>query len=95
MRSAGAVALAVTRRKRLSVIIFATARNLAILIYRMLRHGQNCLDEGTQAYESRFQAPFGPALPRGSWATISCLAADPHEGRAHRKAVIQQSFYFS
>jgi transposase len=44
------------RRKGPSVAVFATARKLAVLIYRMLRYGTAYVDEGLQAYEQRFQA---------------------------------------
>ena len=43
------------RRKGASVAVFATARRLAILIYRMLRYGTAYVDEGLQVYEQRFQ----------------------------------------
>lgn len=43
------------RRKDGAVAIFATARKLAIYIYRMLRFGQDYVDEGAQAYEHRFR----------------------------------------
>ena len=43
------------RRKGPSVAVFATARKLAILIYRMLRYGTAYVDQGLQAYEQRFQ----------------------------------------
>jgi len=43
------------RRKGYSVAVFAMARKLAILIYRMLRHGQDYTDEGLAAYEERFR----------------------------------------
>ena len=43
------------RRKGASVAVFATARKLAILIYRMLRYGAAYVDEGLQVYEQRFQ----------------------------------------
>jgi hypothetical protein len=38
-----------------AVAVFATARQLAKLIYRMLRFGQDYVDVGAQAYERRFQ----------------------------------------
>jgi len=44
------------RRKGADVAVFAIARKLAMLIYRMLRFGQDYIDEGMQAYEARFQA---------------------------------------
>ena len=43
------------RRKGDSVAIFATARQLARLVYRMLRYGQDYIDIGDKAYEQRFQ----------------------------------------
>jgi transposase len=36
------------------IAVFATARKLATLIYRLLRWGQPYLDEGAAAYESRY-----------------------------------------
>ena len=44
-----------TRRKGGAVAIFATARKLAALIFRMLRYGHDYVDEGLAAYETRFQ----------------------------------------
>jgi hypothetical protein len=41
-------------RKGGKVALFATARRLAILVYRMLRHGQNYVDIGEKLYEQRF-----------------------------------------
>ena len=52
----GAAYRRIARRKGASVAVFATARKLAILIYRMLRYGMAYVDEGVQAYEQRFQA---------------------------------------
>ncbi|HHH28010.1 MAG TPA: hypothetical protein ENK57_06660 [Polyangiaceae bacterium] len=43
-------------RKGAKVALFATARRLAILIYRMLRHGQNYVDIGEKHYNQRFRA---------------------------------------
>jgi hypothetical protein len=43
------------RRKGGSVAVFATARKLATLIYRLLRFGQPHVDEGAEAYEKRYQ----------------------------------------
>ena len=44
----------VAYRKGASVAVFAIARKLAQLIYRLVRHGQAYLDTGAQAYEARF-----------------------------------------
>ena len=45
----------IARRKGYSVAVFAIARQLAILIYRMLRYGQDYIDQGAKAYEEQFQ----------------------------------------
>ena len=37
------------------VAVFATARKLATLIYRLLRWGQPYVDDGAQAYENRYR----------------------------------------
>jgi len=37
------------------IAVFATARKLATLIYRLLRWGQPYVDEGVEAYESRYR----------------------------------------
>ena len=44
----------ISRRKGASVAVFATARKLAKLIYRLLRYGQAYVDLGLEAYEARF-----------------------------------------
>ena len=41
-------------RKGASVAVFATARKLAQLIYRLVRYGQAYVDAGAKAYETRF-----------------------------------------
>jgi transposase len=46
----------IARRKGASVAVFALARKLAILVFRLLRYGQAYVDEGMQAYEERFKA---------------------------------------
>jgi len=38
-----------------SVAVFAIARRLAVLVYRMLRWGQDYVDEGLEAYEARHE----------------------------------------
>jgi transposase len=43
------------RRISADVAVFATARKLATIIYRLLRWGQPYVDEGAEAYERRFQ----------------------------------------
>jgi hypothetical protein len=51
----GAAFRRVARRKGAAVAVFATARRLAQLIYRMLRFGHDYTDVGQEAYERRFQ----------------------------------------
>ena len=50
----GAYYRSLSRRKGASVAVFATARKLATLVYRMLRYGQDYVDIGEKAYEDRF-----------------------------------------
>lgn len=50
----GAYYRRISYRKGASVAVFATARKLAQLIYRLVRYGQAYLDAGVDAYESRF-----------------------------------------
>jgi transposase len=51
----GAAFRRTARRKDGAVAIFAIARKLAQLVYRMLRYGQDYVDIGEQAYERQFQ----------------------------------------
>ena len=50
----GAYYRRISRRKGASVAVFATARKLAQLVYRLLRYGQAYVDESAKAYEERF-----------------------------------------
>jgi transposase len=45
----------IARHKGGAVAVFATARRLARLIYRMLRYGHDYVDIGEQAYDHQFQ----------------------------------------
>lgn len=51
----GAYYRKIARRKGGKVAVFATARKLAQLIYRMLRWGQDYVDIGEEAYERRYE----------------------------------------
>jgi len=51
----GAYYRRIARHKGAAVAIFATARKIAVLVFRMLRYGQDYVDEGVAVYESRFQ----------------------------------------
>jgi transposase len=50
----GAYYRRISYRKGASVAVFATARKLAQLIYRLIRYGQAYVDTGADAYEARF-----------------------------------------
>lgn len=52
----GAYYRRLARRKDSSLAVFATARKLATLVYRMLRWGQKYVDIGQDAYERQYQA---------------------------------------
>lgn len=52
----GAYYRQISRRIGGDVAVFATARKLATIIYRLLRWGQPYVDEGAEAYEKRYQA---------------------------------------
>jgi transposase len=70
----------IARRKGAGVAVFAMARKLAILIYRLIRWGQTYVDEGCDAYEKRFQA----ARLRSCRSTAKALGYQmlPMEGKA-------------
>jgi len=51
----GAYYRSIARRISGDVAVFATARKLAISIYRLLRWGHPYVDEGAEAYERRYQ----------------------------------------
>lgn len=51
----GAYFRRIRRSKGGKVAVFATARKLAQLVYRMLRYGQDYVDQGQDAYEALFQ----------------------------------------
>jgi transposase len=52
----GAYYRRIARRIGGDVAVFATARKLATLIYRLLRWGQKYIDEGVEAFEKRYEA---------------------------------------
>jgi transposase len=52
----GAAYRRIARYKGANVAIFAMARKLAQLVYRMIRYGQDYIDTGDQAYERHFEA---------------------------------------
>ena len=52
----GAAFRRIARHKGALVAVFATARKLAQLVYRLLRYGQDYVDVGEKAYDLQFQA---------------------------------------
>ena len=52
----GAYYRRVAANKRADIAVFATARKLAILIYRILRWEQPYVDDGAAAHENRYRA---------------------------------------
>lgn len=75
----GAAFRRIARHKGGTVAVFAIARRLAQLIYRMLRHGQDYLDIGAQTYEATFASKRLAALKeaaRGLGYTLT-EAKDP------------------
>ena len=60
-----------------AVAVFAIARKLATLVYRMLRYGQDYVDIGEQAYEARFRrlASLNAAAQSLGYALIEKEAA--------------------
>lgn len=50
----GAFYRRISRRKGASVAVFATARKLAQIVYRLVCYGQAYVDMGAKAYEARF-----------------------------------------
>ena len=52
----GAAFRRIARHKGGAVAVFAIARKLSQLIYRMLRYGQDYVDIGEKAYEAQFEA---------------------------------------
>ena len=51
----GAYYRRVAANKGSATVVFATARRLAVSSFRMLRWGQEYVDEGAAAYEKRYQ----------------------------------------
>jgi hypothetical protein len=51
----GAYYRKIARTRGGDVAVFASARKLATLIYRLLRWGQPYVDEGAEAYEKRYR----------------------------------------
>ena len=78
------------RRNGGDIAVFATARKLATLIYRLLRWGQPYVDEGAEAYEKRYEEACQKPDCRGQRPRLpthsrKCLMSNEQE-RSHRPA---------
>lgn len=73
----GAYYRRIARHKGGGVAVFATARKLAVLVYRMLRYGQDYVDQGEAAYEAKFQAQRLAALEKTARNFGFKLVEDP------------------
>ena len=62
----GAYYRRVARRKDGKTAVFATARKLAQLIFRLLKYGQNYVDIGEKAFEERFRQNHIKGLKRAA-----------------------------
>jgi transposase len=78
----GAAYRRIARHKGAGVAVFALARKLAQLVYRMLRYGQDYIDVGEAAYESRFQARRLAGLKESAKSMGYCLTPAPAESAA-------------
>jgi len=67
----------IARYKGGAVAVFATARKLAQLIYRMLRYGQDYVDIGEKAYEAQFEARRLSSLKEAAHGLGYTLVQEP------------------
>jgi hypothetical protein len=73
----GAAYRRIARHEGAYVAIFATARRLAQLVYRMLRYGQDYVDAGEEAYDRQFEARRLAGLREAARAMGFSLTAQP------------------
>ena len=73
----GAAYRRIARHKGADVAVFATARKLAQLVYRMLRYGQDYVDVGDTAYEHKFELRRLAALKDAATSLGYILAKKP------------------
>jgi hypothetical protein len=73
----GAYYRRVARRKDAKIAVFATARKLAHLVFRMLRYGQQYIDIGERAFEERFRQNHINGLRRAAKTLGFTLTPDP------------------
>jgi transposase len=73
----GAAYRRIARHKGATVAVFAIARRLAQLAYRMLRYGQDYVDVGEKAYDLQFEARRLSALKEAARSMGYSLSRDP------------------
>jgi len=73
----GAAFRRIARHKGGDVAVFAIARKLAQLVYRMLRYGQDYVDVGEKAYEFKFQVRRLAGLKEAARALGYALIKEP------------------
>jgi transposase len=74
----GAAFRRIARHKGGAVAVFATARQLAVHVYRMLRYGHDYIDIGEKAYDDKFQARRLAALKENARAMgFALVEQDP------------------
>jgi transposase len=78
----GAAYRRIARHKGASVAVFAIARRLAQLVYRMMRYGQDYIDVGEQAYDRRFEARRLAGLKEAARAMGYSLTAESAQAQA-------------
>jgi transposase len=73
----GAAYRRIARHKGATVAVFAIARKLAQLVYRMMRYGQDYVDAGEKAYELQFEARRLAGLKETARAMGYSLTKEP------------------
>jgi transposase len=69
----------IARRKDGKIAIFATARKLAQLVFRMLKHGHDYIDIGERAFDDRFRQNHLSGLRRAAHALGYALTPETSE----------------
>lgn len=69
----------IARRKDGKIAIFATARKLAQLVFRMLKHGHDYIDIGERAFNDRFRQNHLSGLRRAAHALGYALTPETSE----------------
>jgi transposase len=73
----GAAYRRIARYKGANVAIFAIARRLAQLVYRMIRYGQDYVDTGEKAYDRQFEARRLAGLKEAARSLGYSLTTEP------------------